>query len=401
MAKWWTTAVLVVVLGESLASPLRAQGPLGAFGPPGPGPQVPPLGAFGPPPSLLEGPQFCPDPKPPGRALIPFQDPRPPLTNGFSETGNCEEDPCGNLYFALGTLGLVRQGLGHGVLAVADKAPSDNAALPPLNAFVVLNFVDIQPRYTWGIRATCGVSEGPHALEVTGYYLFNQNARLEKKGRLDLPFGAFPAPAGFNGNNNLWLQADRALLTLSTEIGTVEFNYRYRAYPWIEWIAGLRYFDLEEGFSVRTDDEFTIPPRPLVSATYAIRTQNRILGPQVGCETFQQILPPLACGLFAKGMVGANFVDVDHRLIRGDGLQGPGGLRHPVITSYLLEFGLVFDFCLNDHMRLRAGYQGLCVGNVPEAHAQINFDTRVPTGRSDNHGFILFHGPLIEFQVAF
>src|SRR5438132_519534 len=84
-------------------------------------------------------------------------------------------------------------------------------AQEPAAAGTAVSFTDANPHYSWGVRGHVGWGYGPHAVELSGFYLGNQTATLthDERGRLDLPFANFPPPFGFTGNNLLWLQADR------------------------------------------------------------------------------------------------------------------------------------------------------------------------------------------------
>ena len=136
-------------------------------------------------------------------------------------------------------------------------------------------------------------------------------------------------------------------------------------------------------------------------ATYSTRTHNRIIGPQVGFETSMPLVPIMALGTFAKGMVGANFYDTDQNLVRGDGFLGPSGSRSDTIISYLIEAGIFFDLTFSDRWKFRGGYQALCVGHVPAAHQQVNFNPAVGGGRKSDTDTIFFHGPIIELMFCF
>jgi hypothetical protein len=411
MAKQWT-AVFVALFGcTQMAS---AQMPPGQT-PPGQtpwqapqpkaapqGPQAPD-GAFAPPGyNGGKGPEFCPpNSLPAGSALLtPFAEPHEPL-NAFTDEDHGEPRPY--CFWSIGAMALSRQGLGNGVIAVRDPNNKDTGIIPS-GAPAEVDFSDVHPSYNWGPRASIGYGYGPHAFELMGYYLFRSTSTqtFSDRGRLDLPFANFPPPFGFLGNNFLWLQADRVTTTTSDQIGNAEFNYRYTYYHGCDFILGIRYFDLQERFSIRTDDEgLSGPVDPLRIADYNVNTHSRIIGPQIGFEGSTPLVPIASLGVFAKGMVGANFLDADQSLVRGDGFAGPSGSRSSTTISYLAEIGTFLDFCFTESFHLRFGYQGLWVGHVPEAHGQINFNPNIGGGSADNRGSIFFHGPSIEARFSF
>ena len=215
------------------------------------------------------------------------------------------------------------------------------------------------------------------------------------------PFANFPPPFGFLGNNFLWLQADRVTTTLSDQIGNAEANYRCTCCDGCDFILGIRYFDLQERFRIRTDDEgLSGPLDPRRIADYSVNTHSRLLGPQIGFEVSNFVLPNVAISVFSKGMVAANFLEAEQSLTRGDFFQGPFGSRRETTVSYLAEIGGFLNLYLMERVHFRLGYQGLWVGHVPEAHAQINFDPNIGGGSADNRGVIFFHGPIVEARIT-
>src|SRR5262249_27478545 len=192
-------------------------------------------------------------------------------------------------------------------------------------------FHDVSQNFNHGIRATIGYRECEHAVELTGFYLFQAEraAFAVAQGRLDLPFSAFPSPLGFQGDNFLWLQADRVAALSQTRLGSVEANYRYHHCHGLEWLFGVRYLDQDERFSIVTDDDgLTVRPINLTQvATYTIRSHNRIVAPQLGFEYEHPLVHGLTVGITGKGAWGANFLNVDLSLDRGDGFQGPRSHR--------------------------------------------------------------------------
>jgi hypothetical protein len=397
----WGILLAVGMVGVIPAPPARAQMPDG----PPPMPPQPVFGAFEPR-GADQPPEFCPESRPPQRIpLIPFENKRTP-PNGFTEDcGACEENPCPFYYWSLGAVALTRPSFGSSVLAVRDPQTADTGISPGPTAPTAINFNNTSIPYNWGIAGTFGLSSGPNAIELTGFYLFNQEASrtTAQPGRLDLPFSSFPAPTGFAGDKNLWLQADRVTVTLATQVGNAEVNYRYRKNPFFEWIVGMRYVYVQERYSILTEDDVLTVPQasPTLNATYSTTVGNNIVGPQTGFEVYQPVVPCLLLGAFTKGMIGANFVEVNHTLVRGDGFQGPGGSRTDVIPSAVIQFGAYADFIFNEHLRLRGGYQLLWLTGIPVAHQQMDFDPNIAEGTVNNHGNIYFHGPMVEVVFAF
>ncbi len=107
----------------------------------------------------------------------------------------------------------------------------------------------------------------------------------------------------------------------------------------------------------------------------------------------------------AKGSVGANIVDGQIKLTRGDGQQVQLGAGNHSITShgvfaYMFELGTFLDIVNFDRIRLRVGYEAIWAFNMAEAGKQVNFDLAA-TPTVNTSGNILFQGAVIEFQFLF
>src|SRR5205823_6084289 len=159
---------------------------------------------------------------------------------------------------------------------------------------------------------------------------------------LDLRF--HNAPAGFEGNNGLWLQADQVNIHFGSSLAGAEANFRYWANAGgpFEGIVGVRYLEHNEFFNLTTFDDrfpdfinttpttaaaipvFTTggiqsrrPGDPRVVATYGTEVRNRIVGPQLGLEGHLLPFNWLALSYSAKATLGANFITRDISLTRG------------------------------------------------------------------------------------
>src|SRR5262249_27727721 len=144
-------------------------------------------------------------------------------------------------------------------------------------------------------RLTIGYLDGNEAVELSGYYISPQARRLVslQPGRLLVPFNtpAQGVPLGFEGDNGLWLNADRVQSFYSNQIGNVEANYRLWNAALIntELILGIRYFSLQEQAGIfTTDDLFLVDffgrSDPRRAALYTATARNTMLTAQFGGE---------------------------------------------------------------------------------------------------------------------
>lgn len=312
-------------------------------------------------------------------------------------------------YVTLGAMSLQRTQLGRGPLAVRDPGNVDTGIAPPVTSPVVFNYDDMEMDWMVGYRATLGWHWNNKALELTGYYIPQDTSyhRVNLPRQLDLPF--FNPPVGFEGNNFLWLQADQASVALRTALGNAELNYRWWTgeHLYFSWLVGVRYVDLWERLRIFTDDDgLTVAdavgrPDPLRQATYTARAHNRILAGQLGFEWNIPLNPWVAATWSAKGAWGANFVEVDTRLKRGDGFLGFRNERSETTFSHLYDAGFFLDWKLHQCAKLRTGWNLLWLVQVTEAVEQVDYNLANTQGRRKPNGDVFYHGPTIELHLVF
>jgi hypothetical protein len=340
--------------------------------------------------------------------------------NAWDPPGGREEHKGGGAswYAYLGYMGLERQRLGHGPVAVFDQNSGGvhTGLVPATPGPLALDFQDLVPNLLNGITATVGYYNGAHAFEVSGFYTgeTTSNRTVADPGRLHSFFNVNGSvnsfPLGFEGDNGMWLQSDLFRIRLQTAVGSAEANYRtwtdFIPHSIFNWSLGLRYLDLYERLGIFSGDaDLTIignngQPNPILEATYAVTTHNRIVAPQLGAEWSQPLACWLAFTLTAKGAWGVNFTDADAILKRGDGLIGLSDRRSDTIFSQLYEVGLNFDFFLGERIKFRAGYDMLWALDVAAAVDQVSFNLANPL-RKNNEGTIFYAGPVAQLQFLF
>ena len=426
MTRWWKH---VAILAAWLALGARAQAQPGYPTPYGAARDLAPL-------------HYTPEPQPylvPGSMTPEMAPVGPPSTLNLptNHTGafQLENFPTESAGFgSLGGMALKRQKLAHLPVAFTDNQSNgvDTGIVPTgigtlsngaFNAFQnapsvlppALNLRDVNPAYNAGGRLTVGYLFGNSAVEVTGFYDPNgsSNASVANQGRLFVPFGpANQIPVGFEGNNGLFLQADRVQTTFTNDIGNVEVNY----HAWdsginrMELILGMRYFFSRERIEINTDDEFFTTGifgnrDPRRAATYTVTSRNNLVAPQFGGEFSAPL--PVDClswiwltGM-AKGAVGPNFIATNRSLTRGDGLSGFSDSHSTVRVSGLGEVSGFVDFHLLDRVRLRAGYMALYGVNFSTASSQVQYDLTSQNQGGKDHGSVFWHGPVAELQFLF
>ncbi len=449
MTRWW---IKVALLAGWVAAATPAWAQFYPVAGPGPGPEPMPVA----PPAMPGGPGMPPigpgvpmygqgmpgmppgaGMMPPGAGMMPPGAGMMPPGGGMMPAGpggpgcgsNCEipsldantpgaftEGPHGwnqakfylegcGIYAGIGALGLQRARPGHGPLIITDPQNLDTGNPPPAGSPTELDMHSITPLMRAGIQGEIGYFWDWGCIEVNGFYMPQTTASVvsTRPGQLDLGF--FNPPLGFEGDNGLWLQADRAITSLRTEMGSAEINLHLWKPCWTGFngFVGVRYLDVKDLFEVDTDDDslsFGVVD-PTRQALYQARTHNRIVAPQLGLEYNLPVAPWMALSAKGKGAWGANFVEADFNLQRGDGFVGFSDRRDATIFSQIYEVGAYMDLYAFSRFHLRAGYQCLWVLDVQDATGQFDFDLSHTTGTRYDHGSMFFHGPTVEFQILF
>jgi hypothetical protein len=299
-----------------------------------------------------------------------------------------------------------------------DQSPAQFYPLLPASARPALqDLKNLHPSWEGGVRATAGYLFGNQAVELTGWYVSPTTKSLttQQGGLLTVPFGTISPsiPLGFEGNNGLWVNADKVVASFSSQVGNVEFNYR----TWntgiddTELIVGVRCVSAQEKVAIFTDDEFLTrnavgATDPTRAATYTSTTRNNIVAVQMGGEYSAPVPIPLLCQFLwftTQGKVGygPNFIDRRFKLVRGDGFKGLDVSRTDVNFGQIYDLTASFDFHILERMRIRVGYQALWLVGTSNAGTQINFDLTTQGRQRIDYNSQFYHGPIAEFQFLF
>lgn len=407
MARWWTkTALTLMCLGFATAAPAQYLMPTSAPTPaPEPLPYAPAQGSPAPGPGPMAPPTA---PMPGAQQDSPLSLPGD-ITNGFydprrGEPSFAELPGC---YINFGPIALTRARPQHRDVAYFDPTSNENARTIPPGATPILDFHKLRPSMTLGMTATVGYHWEDEALELTGFFIPDSVTRVQRNipGQLDVPF--VNAPIGFLPFNNPFTHADIVRLRLQSSLSSAELNGRYFSdwFPTWEWIVGVRYLDFRERVNIFTGDDLLqpVPLNPLQVATYTTVAHNHIIGGQFGFECSKMCCDFLGFGMQNKNLFGANFIDREAKLIRGDGatIVGNNSGNGNTVFASALDFLFFMDFYFMERGRLRAGYNYLEIIGVARSTNQVNFDLSGQQPQNSSWSSILYQGPVIELQFLF
>ncbi len=202
--------------------------------------------------------------------------------------------------------------------------------------------------------------------------------------------------------------SDFQSIDYESSFDSFEVNFRQR---WVapncryqgSWLAGVRYFKLDEDFNYFTQSTVNQDPGPplgvIPTLNNNINVHNNMVGAQVGGDLWVCILPGLRLGGEAKAGVFGNRVALENTIEVNTG-AAPNVeelVRNDV--SFIGQADIMATYRLNYNWTLRGGYQFLYVDGVALAAENFNpaapeildpLSTRVPF--VNDNGAVFYHG---------
>jgi len=324
---------------------------------------------------------------------------------------NYEDDDHLHVFLSASYVLLQRQRMKDHVLAVVDPFTFDDSQAAPPGSPVALSFKDVDQSYRPGYRLTVGLYHEDWMAEVSGFYIgsHTNSKRVVRPGQLDSFF--FNPPVGFEGTgfagtnqSFLWDNADIMDLRFRTSMFNLELNCKcFGGSDDVEgfWLVGFRFVDLPQHLLFRTDDDaLQLGFIPETVADYSVNSHNRLMGPQIGGGWSWKIWDHLSWGIDTKAGLFANYVDMNVKLTRGDGLVGIDGGRSKWGLTTLTDSMVHLD--LNGTWwQIRAGYNILWFWGLATAQDQLDFNLADTNGRGDVEGSVFYQGFQFSLNLIF
>jgi len=177
---------------------------------------------------------------------------------------------------------------------------------------------------------------------------------------------------------------------------SLELNRRQWAWDAVSTLIGIRYFNYEEDYRLRS--ERAVAP---LSGLYTDEIKNNLIGPQIGGDIF--FLTSLKTSLSLRGKAGvfANFAEREVRLAATNSTILFNG-KDKVDIAGLFEFGINFNYQITPSIRLNGGYEVWYMpgmGTVSDQNpASLTFDSGT---RLQLHDDIFLHGFNAGVQVLY
>lgn len=249
-----------------------------------------------------------------------------------------------------------------------------------------------------GARVTLGVVPDCHnGYEVSFLGPFQWGSSSQLTSAVDdinaaLVAGLPIAVAGLS----TFTDASLAIQALDAELMSFEFNRTMIGWDVIKLLYGMRYIHYDEDFIYFSRRTGGAAPGALGDGILASRTENRMLGAQVGIDmTF-----PVTCRMWsdmrARAGAYANFAENRFQLTNNNALQ-IFSEDDDVGLAGMIEFGGGLRYYLTNNFHIRGGGELMYITEVATALNQFGPVMTPTTGRGVNAGDSIF---LFGFSVG-
>jgi hypothetical protein len=286
--------------------------------------------------------------------------------------------PPPDLYFTVGAVALTADNNARNQIVV-------NRGVPPAAVTTALTTGDLDfdwrvgPSFLLGYRPT---KMDAWELSYFGLNDWNNEKTVTGAANLSLP-GSLGSSMIFGSTT---VGASSVETSYSSRINDAELNYLWHHdCPYVMWLAGFRYFQLDERFDILSTVTGT------GSSIYDIRTDNDLFGGQLGvrlrgCTTrFEWDLTAKA-GAFDNSVGQEQSVDAAGALLRSTG-------NHIADWAFVGDLGANASFYICKNWCAMAGYNVMWVDGVALAPNQLDFTTNSGAGGGLNRqGNVLYQG---------
>lgn len=262
---------------------------------------------------------------------------------------------------------------GDSLLLWRDAPPArpivETGELPSLP---VLGANQLQSTATGGVRGSLLRVDGccGHAWELTYIYAGNFTAQRALPYQDGFPYAL--SPPGIYGNNESQ-PFDSGTLTLLGRLQSGEINRHVAWGPNFRWLAGFRWVQWHEQFSLR---DTLVNYDPPITDLYRTTCDNNLYGGQIGADARL-----LSLGWFRLDSVvkaGAYYTNaVQTSLYATDDPGNPGSAtaavgQSPAACSFVGEVGLTGVLPLTSNLDFRFGYFGLWLTGLAQPTQQLS-----------------------------
>lgn len=182
----------------------------------------------------------------------------------------------------------------------------------------------------------------------------------------------------------------------------IEINGRHFISCNTSLLFGFRYIHLDESFDFTSIDNVGGSRY----GQYNIDTNNDLFGLQIGLARQWCCGCKYSFGAYGKAGLFYNNVDSDQHLVNvtSSGLdRDERASKNDNAFSTIIDLGLRGTYCINDHVRLNAGYMFVVINNValaPEQLSDAPNQIALTAGSLNDNGSLIYQGPTAGLDIC-
>jgi hypothetical protein len=184
---------------------------------------------------------------------------------------------------------------------------------------------------------------------------------------------------------------DAITSTYSSTLHNAEANLTRQVCDWLNVLAGFRYVELNE-------QGLTELVNPAVPYRYAVRTDNRLYGGQLGADAMLWCRDRYTLGLNGRAGVYGNHSR--HRAVTDTGVARLISSGAQSRTSFIGELALIGTGRLTERVNVRGGYRLLWIDGVALAEDQFAVSDFNNGVGYDGSGDVFYHGAFVGLELS-
>lgn len=253
----------------------------------------------------------------------------------------------------------------------------------------------LQSTATGGVRGSLLRIDGCTGNAWEAGYLFAGNFTAQHTLPLQAGFAYALAPPGIYGNNES-IPFDSGMLSLLAQLQGAELNRHLALGPNIRWLAGFRWVQWWERFTLADTLNDGVN---WVDDQYRTDCLNNLYGGQIGLDARLLSLGSLridsvvkAGAYYNAALQSSSYTLIDHVDPANSGSAAVTVFQSPAACSFVGEVGIAGVLPITPNVDFRVGYLGLWITGLAQPTQQLSGQQLNPAPGSTNTGTLTANG---------
>lgn len=259
----------------------------------------------------------------------------------------------------------------------------------------VFNGNDIDYDTHGSVRALVGLSLTPFT-SIEGQY----TGFSERRDSSHFGGGGLSLPGDLGAATKDYFLADSMSVFSETDMHSAELNLvRRTSRPAFSWLAGFRYINFDEKFSLNSMSQDSAPHW---SSDYRINSRNNLYGGQIGLKWEQPLTERLGFQFLGKAGVFSNSARQNSWMgDENNTVELRNARASEKKTSFVGDLNVGAYIKVTENVQIVGGYNFLWIGDIARACDQIDFSYTASSGHSLRTDTAFLHGANIGVELRF